>query len=94
MLSSPAVSSELAPYRKRIEALLKPIDQFFRHPNRNMGERGLYRAAMPFLIFMGADYARNRDGDGEPTKAFEPSLSVWATVMSRRPRTAPLSTPA
>jgi D-serine deaminase-like pyridoxal phosphate-dependent protein len=34
-------------------------------------------------IFMDADYARNRDRDGEPTKAFEPSLFVWATVMSR-----------
>jgi hypothetical protein len=30
---------------------------------------------------MDADYGRNRDG--EPTKAFEPSLFVWATVMSR-----------
>jgi D-serine deaminase-like pyridoxal phosphate-dependent protein len=34
-------------------------------------------------IFMDADYGRNRDRDGEPTKAFEPSLYVWATVMSR-----------
>src|SRR5262249_53043909 len=34
-------------------------------------------------IFMDADYGRNRDHDGEPTKAFEPSLFVWATVMSR-----------
>ena len=34
-------------------------------------------------IFMDADYGRNRDRDGEPTKAFEPSLFVWATVMSR-----------
>jgi 3-hydroxy-D-aspartate aldolase len=32
-------------------------------------------------IFIDADYARNRDR--EPTKAFEPSLFVWATVMSR-----------
>jgi D-serine deaminase-like pyridoxal phosphate-dependent protein len=32
---------------------------------------------------MDADYGRNRDRDGEPTKAFEPSLFVWATVMSR-----------
>ncbi len=30
-----------------------------------------------------ADYGRNLDRDGEPTKAFEPSLFVWATVMSR-----------
>ena len=34
-------------------------------------------------IFMDADYGRNRDRDGAPTKAFEPSLFVWATVMSR-----------
>jgi D-serine deaminase-like pyridoxal phosphate-dependent protein len=31
---------------------------------------------------MDADYGRNRDRD-RPTKAFEPSLFVWATVMSR-----------
>jgi putative serine dehydratase-like protein len=36
-------------------------------------------------IFMDADYGRNRDHDGAPTKAFEPSLFVWATVMSRPP---------
>jgi D-serine deaminase-like pyridoxal phosphate-dependent protein len=29
---------------------------------------------------MDADYGRNRDG---VTKTFEPSLFVWATVMSR-----------
>jgi D-serine deaminase-like pyridoxal phosphate-dependent protein len=34
-------------------------------------------------IFMDADYGRNLDRDGAPTKAFEPSLYVWATVMSR-----------
>jgi 3-hydroxy-D-aspartate aldolase len=34
-------------------------------------------------IFMDADYGRNLDQDGAPTKAFEPSLFVWATVMSR-----------
>ncbi len=34
-------------------------------------------------IFMDADYGRNLDTDGMPTKAFEPSLFVWATVMSR-----------
>ena len=39
-------------------------------------------------IFMDADYRRNRDRDGAPTKACEPSLFVWATVMSR-PATAP-----
>jgi D-serine deaminase-like pyridoxal phosphate-dependent protein len=32
---------------------------------------------------MDADYGKNRDRDGAPTKAFEPSLFVWATVMSR-----------
>jgi len=34
-------------------------------------------------ICMDADYGRNLDRDGAPTKAFEPSLFVWATVMSR-----------
>ena len=34
-------------------------------------------------IFMDADYGRDLDRDGAPTKAFEPSLFVWATVMSR-----------
>jgi 3-hydroxy-D-aspartate aldolase len=34
-------------------------------------------------IFMDADYGRNLNRDGTPTKAFEPSLFVWATVMSR-----------
>jgi len=33
---------------------------------------------------MGADYGRNLDRDGGPTTAFEPSLYVWATVMSRQ----------
>jgi 3-hydroxy-D-aspartate aldolase len=37
-------------------------------------------------IFMDADYGRNLDADGAATRAFEPSLFVWATVMSR-PRT-------
>ena len=32
---------------------------------------------------MDADYGRNLDRDGAPTKAFEPSLFMWATVMSR-----------
>ena len=32
---------------------------------------------------MDADYGRNLDHDGAPTRAFEPSLFVWATVMSR-----------
>jgi 3-hydroxy-D-aspartate aldolase len=34
-------------------------------------------------IFMDADYGRNRDRDGGPYARFEPSLFVWATVMSR-----------
>jgi D-serine deaminase-like pyridoxal phosphate-dependent protein len=34
-------------------------------------------------FFMDVDYGRNRDRDGEPAKAFELSLFVWATVMSR-----------
>ncbi len=34
-------------------------------------------------IFMDADYGRNFDQDGSPTHVFEPSLFVWATVMSR-----------
>jgi 3-hydroxy-D-aspartate aldolase len=34
-------------------------------------------------IFMDADYGRNLDRDGAPTKAFEPGLFVWATVMSQ-----------
>src|SRR5437016_13274921 len=32
---------------------------------------------------MDADYGRNLDHDGAPTKAFEPSLFVWATAMNR-----------
>jgi len=34
-------------------------------------------------IFMDADYGRNLDRDGAQIHAFEPSLFVWATVMSR-----------
>jgi D-serine deaminase-like pyridoxal phosphate-dependent protein len=34
-------------------------------------------------IFMDADYGRNLDQGGAQTTAFEPSLFVWATVMSR-----------
>jgi D-serine deaminase-like pyridoxal phosphate-dependent protein len=34
-------------------------------------------------IFMDADYGRNLDRDGAMTRSFEPSLFVWATVMSR-----------
>jgi D-serine deaminase-like pyridoxal phosphate-dependent protein len=35
---------------------------------------------------MDADYGRNRDRDGEPTRAFEPGLFILATVMSRPDR--------
>ncbi|MGE0260859.1 MAG: DSD1 family PLP-dependent enzyme, partial [Alphaproteobacteria bacterium] len=34
-------------------------------------------------VFMDADYGRNLDRDGRTTDAFEHSLFVWATVMSR-----------
>ncbi len=34
-------------------------------------------------IFMDADYGRNLDRGGGPARTFEPSLFVWATVMSR-----------
>jgi len=34
-------------------------------------------------IFMDADYGKNRDRGGGPFTTFEPSLYVWATVMSR-----------
>jgi hypothetical protein len=30
---------------------------------------------------MDANHSRNLDRDGTPTKAFEPSLFVWATVI-------------
>ena len=35
---------------------------------------------------MDADYGRNLDHDGAPSKMFEPSLFVWSTVMSRPAR--------
>jgi 3-hydroxy-D-aspartate aldolase len=34
-------------------------------------------------IFIDADYGRKLDHDGAPTRAFEPSLFAWATVMNR-----------
>jgi D-serine deaminase-like pyridoxal phosphate-dependent protein len=34
-------------------------------------------------IFVDADYGRNHDRDGGHFATFEPSLFVWATVMSR-----------
>ena len=45
-------------------------------------------------VFIDADYGRNLDRDGAPTKAFEPSLFVWVTVMSRRPEGAREPAPA
>src|SRR5438552_11691180 len=45
-------------------------------------------------IFMDADYGRNLDRDGAPTKAFEPSLFVWATVMSRPESPSRVTRPA
>jgi D-serine deaminase-like pyridoxal phosphate-dependent protein len=44
---------------------------------------GVYTELRCSYIFMDADYGRNLDRDGAPAKAFEPSLFVWATVMSR-----------
>jgi hypothetical protein len=45
---------------------------------------GLYTELQcDFYIFMDADYGRNRDRDGGPFTTFEPSLYVWATVISR-----------
>jgi len=38
-------------------------------------------------IFMDADYGRSRDRDGASTKSFEPSVYVWATVMTVRSST-------
>jgi len=37
-------------------------------------------------VFMDADYGRNLDAAGKPRPAFEQSLYVWATVMSRPAR--------
>src|SRR6266849_1818239 len=54
-----------------------------RHLRVRIGERRLPALQCGSYIFMDADYGRNRDRDGEPTKAFEPSLFVWATVTSR-----------
>jgi D-serine deaminase-like pyridoxal phosphate-dependent protein len=65
-------------------------DQFSSRENRRITWRqfewagGVYTELQcGSYIFMDADYGRNRDRDGAPTKAFEPSLFVWATVMSR-----------
>jgi 3-hydroxy-D-aspartate aldolase len=45
---------------------------------------GVYNEIQPgSYIFMDADYNRNLGDDGRPQQAFEQSLFVWATVMSR-----------
>ena len=38
---------------------------------------------MRLVYFHGRRFRPQLRPDGEPTKAFEPSLFVWATVMSR-----------
>ena len=38
---------------------------------------------MRLVYFHGRRFRPQLRPDGEPTKAFEPSLYVWATVMSR-----------
>ena len=43
-------------------------------------------------LLIDPDYDRNRDRDGAPTKAFEPSLFVWATVLPP-PGGGPRNTP-
>jgi 3-hydroxy-D-aspartate aldolase len=45
---------------------------------------GVYDELQPgSYVFMDADYGRNLDEDGGPTRQFEHSLFVWTTVMSR-----------
>jgi D-serine deaminase-like pyridoxal phosphate-dependent protein len=45
---------------------------------------GIYNEVQPgSYIFMDADYSRNLGEDGQPVRAFEQSLFVWASVMSR-----------
>jgi D-serine deaminase-like pyridoxal phosphate-dependent protein len=45
---------------------------------------GVYNEIQPgSYVFMDADYNRNLDEQGRPQSAFEQSLFVWATVMSR-----------
>ncbi|MEX0960169.1 MAG: DSD1 family PLP-dependent enzyme [Burkholderiales bacterium] len=45
---------------------------------------GIYNEIQPgSYVFMDADYNRNLGDDGRPQQAFEQSLYVWATVMSR-----------
>lgn len=45
---------------------------------------GVYTEIQPgSYIFMDADYGRNLDQNGAPTKAFLHSLFIWTTVMSR-----------
>jgi D-serine deaminase-like pyridoxal phosphate-dependent protein len=57
-----------------------------RHLRFRDGERGLHdytELQCGSYIFMVAHHGRNLDRDGAPTKAFEPSPFMWATVMIR-----------
>ncbi|HEX6974777.1 MAG TPA: DSD1 family PLP-dependent enzyme [Vicinamibacterales bacterium] len=46
-------------------------------------ESGVYTEIQPgSYVFMDADYARNLDRDGQPTRVFQQSLFILATVMS------------
>jgi hypothetical protein len=59
-------------------------DHWVRHLRIRDGERrlhGICNAARK--IFIVPHYGRSLDRDGAATKAFEPSLFVWATVMIR-----------
>jgi len=48
------------------------------------GESGVYNELQAgSYIFMDADYLRNLDENGQPSVEFEPSLFVYATVMSK-----------
>ena len=77
----------------RLAAPLTPLPPRHRMPDRHRGRHGTFEFESASgvyselqcgsYIFMDADYGRNLDRDGAPTKAFEPSLFVWATVMSR-----------
>jgi hypothetical protein len=49
-----------------------------RHFRVRNDERGLPELQCGSHIFMDTDQGRNLDRDGAPTKAFEPSLFVWA----------------
>jgi 3-hydroxy-D-aspartate aldolase len=49
-----------------------------RHPFEFESASGVYTELQwGSYIFMDADYGRNLDCDGAPTKAFEPSFFLW-----------------